>query len=47
MNNGWSAHKNLCPFVLLSEKKKTSTDITGKRMQKKRLWDWKIISNFE
>lgn len=46
MNNGWSAHKK---YVLLffCPKKKTSTDITGKRMQKKRLWDWKIISNFE
>lgn len=20
MNNGWSAHKKICPFVLLSEK---------------------------
>lgn len=47
MNNGVECAQKICSFVLLSEKKKTSTDITGKRMQKKRLWDWKIISNFE
>ncbi len=47
MNNGWSAHKKNMSFCSSVRKKKTSTDITGKRMQKKRLWDWKIISNFE
>lgn len=42
----WGAHKKICPFVLLSEKRKHPQK-QRKRIQVKRLWDWKIIPNFE
>ena len=47
MNNGVECAQKLMSFCSSVRKKKTSTDIKGKRMQVKRLWDWKIISNFE
>ncbi len=31
MNNGWSAHKKICSFVLLSEKKENVHGYNGKK----------------